>query len=99
MADAQSPTDVYSKIGKGIQFKSEDDLFYLKFGTRIQNRWDFTNTLSEGDADGSFENKAWVKRARIKFDGYFLNKNLVYKIEYDVAGGYVRDALIKYINE
>ncbi len=89
-------SDVSAQVGKGIQFKTEDDLFYLKFRTRIQTRWDFQNTLNASDSESGFENKAWVKRARIKFDGYFLNKNLVYKIEYDVVGGYVRDAIIKY---
>ena len=88
--------DVSAQVGKGIQFKSENDLFYLKFGTRFQTRWDFNNTLSSSAGESAFENKAWVKRARLKFDGYFLNKSLVYKIEYDLASGYVRDALFKY---
>lgn len=89
-------TDVSAQVGKGIQFKTEDNLFYLKFRTRVQMRWDFNNGLSSSTADPYFENKAWVKRSRLKFDGYFLNQNLVYKIEYDIAGGYVRDAMIKY---
>ncbi|MCU4175444.1 hypothetical protein [Carboxylicivirga sp. N1Y90] len=94
--EAQNLTDVSAAVGKGIQFKTDDDLFYLKFTTRIQTRWDFVNGLSDASNDAYFEDKAWVKRARIKFDGYFLNKNLVYKIEYDVVGGYVRDAIFKY---
>lgn len=105
-AFAQEKAEVSAQIGKGIQFKTKDDLFYLKFRTRIQTRWDFENTLPQDytDKDGVYypnpdllmENRAFVKRSRLKFDGYFLNKNLVYKIEYDVVGGYVRDALIKY---
>ncbi len=79
-------------IGKGIRFKTEDDSFYLKFRTRVQVRWDFENIPK----DDYYVNKANVKRARLKFDGYFLNKNLRYKIEYDVVKGYVRDAVIKY---
>ncbi|MGQ1786722.1 MULTISPECIES: hypothetical protein [unclassified Saccharicrinis] len=93
---AQAPVDVSANVGKGIQFKTENDLFFLKLTTRIQTRWDFNNTLSSSSAAAAFDNKAWVKRSRLKFDGYFLNKNLVYKIEYDLAGGYVRDALVKY---
>ncbi len=92
---AQSNADVAAKVGKGIQLKTEDDLFYLKLTTRIQTRWEFHNTLNS-NSDNDFENKAFVKRARLKFDGYFLNEDLVYKIEYDLAGGYVRDALVKY---
>ena len=79
-------------VGKGIKFKTNDDSFYLKFRTRAQVRWDFNNTPN----DNTYTNKASVKRARLKFDGYFLNKNLRYKIEYDVVKGYVRDAVIKY---
>ncbi|MEN8139288.1 MAG: FmdC precursor [Bacteroidota bacterium] len=79
-------------IGKGIRFKTNDDSFYLKFRTRIQTRWDFEQTPELN----LLENKAFVKRSRIKFDGYFMNKDLRYKMEYDVLGGYVRDALIKY---
>lgn len=94
--EAQKIKDLSAQVGKGIRFKTEDDLFYLKFTTRIQTRWDFENTLSNSFGPAEFENKAWVKRARLKFDGYFLNKSLVYKIEYDLAGGYVRDAIFKY---
>ena len=79
-------------IGNGIQFKTKDNSFFLKYRTRIQTRWDFEYVP---DAN-VFQNHAYVKRARLKFDGYFVNKNLRYKIEYDVVGGYVRDAAIKY---
>ncbi|MCW3805702.1 hypothetical protein [Plebeiibacterium marinum] len=99
-------TDLSAKVGKGIRLQTDDNLFTLKLTTRIQTRWEFNNTLGSSytDKDGvyhsspetTFENKAFVKRARIKFDGTFLNENLMYKIEYDVAGGYVRDALVKY---
>ena len=79
-------------IGKGIRINNADDSFYLRFRTRIQVRWDFENT----PATDLFVNEAKVKRSRLKFDGYFLNKDLRYKIEYDVVKGYVRDAVIKY---
>ncbi len=81
-----------AKPGSGINFHSKDKSFYLKFRTRIQARWDF-NYISDSEI---FQNKAFIKRARLKFDGYFINPNLRYKIEYDVVGGYVRDAMIKY---
>lgn len=93
---AQQKTEVTARAGKGIEFKSEDNLFYLKFRTRIQTRWDFNNYSSAGSEESYMENKAWVKRSRLKFDGYILDENLTYKIEYDVVGGYVRDAMIKY---
>jgi len=96
ITNAQTVDELSAQVGKGIEFKSSDDLFYLKFRTRVQIRWDFINGLKDNGADPYFEDKAWVKRSRLKFDGYFLNKSLVYKIEYDVVGGYVRDAIFKY---
>ncbi|MBS2211064.1 hypothetical protein KEM09_06610 [Carboxylicivirga mesophila] len=96
IVEAQEINSLSAQVGKGIRFKTDDDLFYLKFTTRIQTRWDFVNGLGDSSNDAYFEDKAWVKRSRLKFDGYFLNKSLVYKIEYDVVGGYVRDALFKY---
>ncbi|MCK5856358.1 MAG: hypothetical protein KAG64_02645 [Bacteroidales bacterium] len=90
IASAQIRYD--GKLGNGLQLKTKDNSFYLKYRTRIQTRWDFeydpTTTV--------LQNRAYVKRARLKFNGYFVNKNLRYKIEYDVVGGYVRDATIKY---
>ena len=84
--------DFKAQVGEGIQLKAANGSFYLKFRTRIQPRWDFEYVPK----DSTFVNKAFVSRARLKFDGYFINENLRYKIEYDVVGGYVRDALIKY---
>lgn len=80
------------KPGSGVLVRTKNNSFFLKFRTRIQPRWDFNYTA---DAD-LFQNRAFIKRARLKFDGYFINSNLRYKIEYDVVGGYVRDAMIKY---
>ena len=80
------------KPGSGIQFKNKDNSFYLKFRTRIQPRWEIEYVPDKN----LLMNRAFVKRARLKFDGHFINSNLRYKIEYDVVGGYVRDAMIKY---
>jgi len=80
------------KMGSGLRFKTKDNSFYLKYRTRIQTRWDFEYI----PVNAIFQNRAYVKRARLKFDGYFINEDLRYKIEYDVVGGYVRDAVIKY---
>lgn len=79
-------------FGDGLRFETKNETFGLKFGTRIQPRWDFEYNL-ETD---SYVDRMRIKRARLKFDGFFINKNLRYKIEYDVVGGYVRDAVVKY---
>ena len=79
-------------FGKGLRFKTEDGTFGLKIGVRVQPRWDNVyNTETK-----KYEQQAWVKRGRLKFDGFMVNENLRYKIEFDVVGGYVRDAMVKY---
>jgi hypothetical protein len=79
-------------FGKGLRFKTEDGSFGLKVGVRVQPRWDYV--YNEGTKE--FEQQAWVARGRLKFDGFMVNPNLRYKIEFDVVGGYVRDAMVKY---
>lgn len=79
-------------FGEGLKLKSKDESLYLKFNTRIQTRWDVEYTPDKN----TYANHAQMKRARLKFSGYFINPNLRYKIEYDVVGGYVRDGLVKY---
>jgi len=79
-------------FGKGLRFKTNDGSFGLKVGVRVQPRWDYV--YNEGTK--AFEQQAWVARGRLKFDGFMINENLRYKIEFDVVGGYVRDAMVKY---
>ena len=89
------------KFGSGINFKTNDGSFGLKLGIRIQPRWDYiyitdTDNFFLNREINQFEQQAWVARSRIKLDGFMINENLRYKIEFDVVGGYVRDAMIKY---
>jgi len=79
-------------FGKGLNFKTNDGSFGLKVGVRVQPRWDYV--YNEGTKE--FEQQAWIARGRMKFDGFMVNENLRYKIEFDVVGGYVRDAMVKY---
>lgn len=79
-------------FGKGIRLETNDGTFGVKFGTRIQPRWDFNYDVE----NNTYTDRMSVKRARLKFDGFFINQDLRYKIEYDVVAGYVRDAVIKY---
>ncbi len=89
---AYSQADVSFKFGKGFRVKSADGKYYMKMGVRVQPRWDFITDVETGQ----FEQQAWIARGRLKFDGHLLTTDLRYKIEFDVVGGYVRDALIKY---
>jgi len=79
-------------FGNGLRFETKDESFGLKFTTRIQPQFNSTLNLE----DNTVTNRMRIRRARLKFDGFFINKDLRYKIEYDVVAGYVRDAYIKY---
>lgn len=79
-------------FGKGLNFKNNDGTFTLKLTARVQPRWD----LTYDEVTHDFTQEAWIARGRLKFDGFMLNPDLRYKIEFDVVGGYVRDAIIKY---
>lgn len=89
---AQSQVKKY-EFGQGIRYMAKDTSVYMKFSVRVQNRYD--GIYTEG-ADPSFEQKFWIRRSRLKFDGFVLSPDFVYKLEFDVVGGYVRDAWVKY---
>lgn len=89
---SKSQANYEGSFGKGIRITTKDSTFSMKFGTRIQARWDFDYNIDQE----IFENRAMIRRARLKFDGFFINPNLVYKIEYDVVLGIVRDGVVKY---
>ena len=70
-----------TSFGKGlINFTAKDSTFSVKFAPRFQVRsmssWDHN-----GDIYESGEHNFIVRRARLKFDGFAYNKNLIYKID------------------
>lgn len=99
-----------TSFGKGlVNFVAKDSTFSVKFAPRFQVRsmssWDHN-----GDIYESPEHNFIVRRARLKFDGFAYNKNLIYKIELglsnrDISGAnafnrntprYILDAVIKW---
>ncbi|MCP9199401.1 OprO/OprP family phosphate-selective porin [Gramella sp. GC03-9] len=98
------------KFGKGLlNFTAKDSSFSLKFAPRIQFRsettWNYNGDAFE-DADQAF----FIRRARLKFDGWALTPKLKYKIElglsnFDIGGAsvytnnaprYILDAVLKW---
>lgn len=75
------------KFGSGIKLMAEDSSYYMKIGLRFQNLitadWSLEDE-SEGYA-GDFEANAMVRRSRLKFDGWALNKRLRYKVELSLS--------------
>ncbi len=82
-------------FGNGLIFGSKDDdsNFYVKFHARIQSRFDGKYTDFD---DGEFDKKYFVRRSRIKFDGFALSPKLSYKMEYDLKNSKTLDAVLKW---
>ena len=80
-------------FGKGlINVFAKDSSWSTKVAFRFQTRYDGTYDFS----DSSFSDKAYVRRARIKGSGNVFTPKISYKFEYDVANGYVLDAVLKW---
>ena len=74
---------VNPKFGKGLQITAADSSFYLKLGFRFQtlylNSWNLPqNNLSKLE---DYESAVFIRRSRLKFDGYAVTKKLKYKAE------------------
>ena len=82
-----------TRFGKGlINVMSKDSSWSSKVAFRFQTRYDGYYDFS----DSTFSDRAYVRRARIKGNGYAFSPRLKYKFEYDVANGFVLDAVIKW---
>ena len=80
-------------FGKGlINVISKDSSWSTKVAFRFQSRYDGYYDF----ADSSYSDRAYVRRARIKGDGHILTQRIKYKFEYDVANGFVLDAVLKW---
>ena len=82
-----------NSFGKGlINVFAKDSSWKAKVDFRFQTRYDGFYD----ESDDSFTNRAYVRRARIKGNGYAFSPKLKYKFEYDVHNGFVLDAVIKW---
>src|SRR5690606_18954440 len=89
---------------KGIQYMSNDSLFYTNFRFRMQNRLGFNNVL-DNEHNDKFD--ARIRRLRLRMDGYIYTPKISYSIQlaftrsdqdFDDTGiaNIVRDAVIFY---
>jgi hypothetical protein len=80
-------------FGKGlINVISKDSSWSTKVAFRFQSRYDGYYDF----ADSNYSDRAFVRRARIKGSGYAFSPKITYKFEYDVANGFVLDAVLKW---
>ena len=79
-----------NRFGKGlINVFAKDSSWSSKVAFRYQTRYEGNFDLEESDYTG----RAFVRRARIKGNGFAFSPKITYKFEYDVANGYVLDAV------
>lgn len=89
---------------KGIQYTSNDSLFYTNFRFRMQNRLGFNNVL-DGEDNDKFD--ARIRRLRMRMDGYIYTPKISYTVQlaftrsdqdFDDTGipNIVRDAVMFY---
>jgi hypothetical protein len=87
----------------GISFQ-KDSVFLMNLRFRMQNRFGYLSAL-DGNTNGGFE--AMVRRLRLRFDGYVLNKKIGYyfqlsfsRNDQELASGTIaqtiRDAMVYY---
>ncbi len=93
----------YYNFGKGLGMTSPDSLFQLNIRFRMQNRAEYAE-----DEDGEIAVGAYVRRLRLRFDGYVGSPQFLYAIQLSFApddvgeiqdGGnlnVIRDAVIFY---
>jgi len=67
--------------------------FKFKYGARVQTRFDLVR-VQEPDANS--ESKLYFRRVRLKSDGHLFTPKLEYKLEIDVIGTQVLDAVLKW---
>ncbi len=78
---------VYSQIpidahwGKGIQLQALDSSFALKFGFRFQSLYQGVQNFKTN----SYEERAMIRRCRLKFDGYAFDPTIKYKLELAIS--------------
>lgn len=66
------------KFGKGLSITAPDSSMHLKASFRMQTLFDAKRSLDSGS---DWNSKFLIRRSRLKFDGWVVNPNLVYKVE------------------
>ncbi|MCB9051840.1 MAG: hypothetical protein H6556_20585 [Lewinellaceae bacterium] len=107
---AQNSSPISSiKFGKGLSVMAPDSSLFLKASFRFQTLFATSGNLA---AHSPWQSSAAVRRARLKFDGWAVNPNFIYKVElalsnqdlssrsdFDQSGGapkIILDAVVKW---
>lgn len=74
----QTLPNIKLKFGKGLQFVAADSSMALKIGFRFQSLFNSERSRVDG---ADWNTNFLIRRSRLKFDGWAVNPNLVYKVE------------------
>lgn len=69
---------------KGIQYMSDDSLFYANFRFRMQNRLRYSNILDETSNDVW---EARIRRLRMRMDGFIYTRRISYSVQLGFTRG------------
>ena len=67
--------------------------FKFKYGGRIQTRYDLWKVQESG---AEAEGKLYFRRVRFKSDGHLFTPKIGYKLEVDIIGAQILDAILKW---
>ena len=93
-----SQSTIDNVFGKGIQGMAKDSSFSIKFSMRFQTQFEGINTIANDTAFTGeiYEDQFYLRRARLKLDGYVFSPKVIYKFEYDLPNAQILDAVIKW---
>lgn len=83
-------------FGNGFRMLGQDSSYFVKVSARVQSRFDGEYQVQGVEGEPQYISEFYIKRGRLKFDGWVLSPKTKYKIEFDIVGGYVRDAWIRH---
>ena len=82
-----------SLTNREITIENGKTSFKFKYGARVQTRFDLSRVQESG---ANSESELYFRRVRLKSDGHFFTPKLEYKLEIDVIGGQILDAVLKW---
>ena len=89
-------SDKKTEFGNGFNVMAKDSSYSIKVSVRVQARYDGIYTEDVSPEEAAFESRFYIRRGRLKFSGFVLTPKTTYKVEFDIVGGFVRDAWIKH---
>ncbi|NJN28003.1 MAG: hypothetical protein HC819_19540 [Cyclobacteriaceae bacterium] len=90
----QAKTSIKNElVNREINIVNEKSSFRFSYGGRIQTRFDVTH---KHEQDAGYDQKLYFRRVRVKSDGHLFTSKFGYKLEIDIIGSQVLDAVLSW---